>query len=202
MIVNLDDRLGYFLLGCFIGAVVGYMLRYLQKIDRNVGKVQDAVTKKRHEEGLIRYPWALDIALLAVVIVTVWAAFSSAAASDKVKNNQENIEKITYCNQAFLSKTIVALNERTTYSRAQSDANVELQTGFLAFLRVLQFQPPKPESERVAAFNGYVKKLDNYVELNKKTKDKAAENPFPTATEFSDCLDKSLSDIKKEIQHE
>lgn len=218
MTVTLDERVTYLLIGIAIGFMLGYFTAYLKKIRKSVEHVEQIVMKDHKEEGSVRLPsyhlppsllefkrkhfrWR-SVALFLVVAMTVWAAIASQVASNESKRNAESISKVTFCNQQIISKLVVALNERVESGRAQTNANVNLQKGFLDFLRVLQFDPPKPEAERREAFDGYVKKLDNFVEKADESKAKGDQFPYPTFNELSECLDKPLSEIKKEPQYD
>ena len=215
MNVTLDERVTYLLVGIAIGFTLGYFTAYLKKIKNTVVHIEEIVVKDRKEEGHVklpnfatmgawrgRFPRWRNAALFLVVVMTFWAAIASQVASNKSDENAESISKATFCNQQIISKLVVALNERVEAGRSQTDANVELQKGFLEFLQILQFQPPKPEAERRTAFDGYVTKLDNFVEAAEKSKTKGDLYPYPTFNELSQCLDKPLSEIEKEPQYD
>ena len=209
MTVTLDERVGYLLLGVLIGFVLGYFTHHIRNIEKSVKNVEDVICKTNRNEGgfmriprwneltgrlPFRFPSWQRVALFLVVVMTLWASIQSQivsndqqrvsdqqkVAADRDRQTQESISKVTFCNQQILSKTIAALNERTTYTKRQTEANITLQTSFLEFLKVIAFKPPKPQSERTAAFDGYVVKLNNFVELANKSKDKAIKNPYQT----------------------
>lgn len=215
MNVTLDERVTYLLVGIAIGFILGYFTAYLKKIRKSVEHVEEIVVRDHREEGVIGLPnlppWRTmklklprwrSVALFLVVVMTFWAALASQVASNKSEENAASISKVTFCNQQAISKVIVALDERVETSRAQTEANVELQKGFLEFLQILQFQPPKPEAERRLAFDGYVKKLDTFVDKADESKEKSSKFPFPTPEELSACLHKSLAEIKKDPDYE
>lgn len=187
--MELTERAIYMLIGGAMGFVAGYIVRYLREIKEKVDKVGEIVERdNRDERGFVRFPIIADIALLAVVVLTVWAAFSSQRASNDVQNTQDRITRITYCNQQFLSKTIKALNERTTYSRDQAAANVELQKAQAEFIRLILHKPPYTAERRERALQEYFQALTSFVMLNAQTEIKADTYPYPTNEELADCL--------------
>jgi hypothetical protein len=137
----------------------------------------------------MRNPILLDIALLVVVCLTVWAAVSSNRVSNEVQKTQDDLENLTACNQEYLSKTIVALNERTTYTIDQANANVELQRAQGDFLAVLLREPEASEVAERKAATDYVTALGDFVRVNEQQKNIAREYPFPTNKNLSACFD-------------
>ena len=204
--MGLDERVFYFILGCIVGAIFGYLARHLQTIEARVDHVDKIIEQDRKEAGFMKLPsfnWSKlkrpsfrDLMLIVVVLMVAFAAFSSQRNSNDVKHTQSDQLKVGYCNAEFLGKTIEALNERTTYSGSQVQANITLQKSFLEFLRILTFQPPKPQEEQERA---YYKDLGLFVEIAEKAVDKQVKNPYPTVDQFTSCLDKDLDTIKKEL---
>ncbi len=211
--MGLDDRLAYFILGCVIGVIIGYIIRSLREIDMKVSEVDEIVKKSHGEDGFVRLPSLVEIkvwfkqhlrkisvsgvALFVVVALSVFASFQSQLNSNAVKDTQDKlkvaqvrIDKITNCNQKFISKTILALNERTTYSTDQTKANIALQKGQLKLLVYLLTIPPPTPEQGDKAFRDYVAKLNHYVELTAATSDKQLNNPYPTPEEFKACVSK------------
>ncbi len=212
-----DDRLQYLLLGMGIGFVLGYLVRLVQSIRNDVGSIRNAVkdvkeeldevdeiVKKElgnghhdmNEGGFIRPGWVANIAVLLVVGLTAWAAIVSQKASndvqdanDQLKSAQVQLEHQTQCNRTVLRSALIALNERTTYSTAQVDANLALQTSFSDLLGILLHQPPYSERKRARATTSYYQDLTNFVSIADKTKRKQEENPYPDSAELDACLD-------------
>lgn len=188
--MDLTDRLSWLIFGCLIGFVLGYIARYLQEIKQELDEVDQIVKqdRKRDERGIMRYPILADIVLLLVVIMTVWAAFASQKASNEVEDAQDRISRITACNQEYLAKTIKALNERTTYTRQQVEANVKLQRAQATFIAVILEDPPASDSRRGEALRHYFKALTDFVSVNSKADAKAENYPYPTNDELSSCI--------------
>jgi len=212
--MGLDDRLTYFILGCGIGILIGYAVRSLRDIDEKVTEMDELVKRDHDEAGFLRLPTWLEIkfwilgrwdwfrgvrlkswTLALVVFICVFASFQTQHVNNDLRANdagdkrqQDQIERISECNSDFLGKTISALNERTTYSKEQAQANIDLQIGFQTFLRVLTLQPPPTTKQSTAAFVKYFEKLNAFVDLAKKSQNKVELNPYPTLDEFSDCV--------------
>jgi hypothetical protein len=250
--MGLDDRLTYFILGCLIGIVIGYVTKSLRTIEKKVDAVDKIVKDNRSEDGFFRLPskvdiqawfvkvkiwlayfgrrglqaiptwtdiksWPVrtwhwlrtrrvqDVALFLVVALSVLASFQSQVVSNHQKEisnhqaaqdkrdheTQMRIVRITTCNSQFLGKLIVALNERTTYSTAQANANVTLQEGQLKVLLFGLTIPPPTAEQGKAAVDEYLQKLHDYIDLATKTAGKTLNNPYPTLEEFTSCVDKN-----------
>lgn len=198
--MSLNDRLTYLILGCLIGFVVGYVVRSLRDIKEELDEVDDMVKdidnkRKRDERGIVRTVLAMRVSLALVVILTAFAAFQSQQASNSTEAQQKQLKiaqaqlaQVTQCNKTVLRQALVALNERTTYSEAQVNANVDLQTSFAELLTTLLHQPPYPDKKRTHATDQYYQDLTNFVSVADKTKAKQRENPFPTDEQLNACL--------------
>jgi hypothetical protein len=193
-----DDRLGFLLLGGAIGFILGYIVRSLREIKEELDEV-DAIVKRRDHGGNDRGAVSLRLveqsALVVVLILVVYAAFSSQVASNNSNNAQDNFKsqqqvlaRVTTCNKVYLSKALSALNERTTYSEAQVNSNVDLQTSFSQLLGILLHKPPFSESKRDRATANYYQDLTKFISIADKTKRKQLENPFPETSELDACL--------------
>lgn len=194
--MSLDDRLVYFVLGC----ILGYVLASIRHIKKELHEVDEIVKKnhpqddppklsrRRDESGFMRHPVARDIAIVLTVLLTAFAAFASQKAANDSKNAQDRLDNITTCNKEYLQKTIVALNERTMYTKEQSDANVELQKAQAQFLSIILHEPPFSDQRQTDAFKAYFVSLNDFLTVSEKTSQKVAENPFPTDEELAACL--------------
>lgn len=107
--MDFDERFGYLLVGCALGAVLGYLMRMLQEIRRDVNGVSlnvldikegvdeiDIMVKKgrrdRNEGGFMRVPWAADILMITVLIMCLWASISTGNTNNKLERNVEILE--------------------------------------------------------------------------------------------------------------
>lgn len=184
--MDFDERLSWLVLGGLIGFALGYVVRHLQEIKEELGEVEKVVKNLKNEDGLLRHPVLLDIVLLIVVVMTVWASFASQRASNSVQSNQDRIENITVCNQVFLSNTIEALNERTAYAETQVNANIDLQDKQMRFFTTIYNNPSNDQVE-IQAFRNYLQALTDFVRVSKDAKLTNKQHPFPTAEELSNC---------------
>ncbi len=196
--MDFPSRLGWMILGCMIGFFAGYVVRYLQDMKEELDEVDGIVKnelgkrasdKDKDDRGFVRNDLFKDVMLLIVVIVTVWAAVVSSIASGNVKDTQKEQKRITVCNQVFLGKTVKALNERSEFTIAQAQANVDLQKAQAKFLTLLMHQPPYSQERRSQAASDYVTTLTNFVTVSGKSAQKAQLYPYPTDSELDRCYD-------------
>jgi hypothetical protein len=92
------------------------------------------------------------------------------------------------CNQKIMKETLTALSARSTYAKAATDANIDLQTSLSEFFGILLHQPPYPEAHRTRSAFAYFRDLQHFLEISRKNKAKAATNPFPTLKEYKTCI--------------
>jgi cytochrome bd-type quinol oxidase subunit 2 len=172
----MDDRLGWFVLGALIGFIVGYIVRGFREI-----------RARKNEDGFVTEQAILRLSLFCVIVISVTAAFLSQRATNNVTEDQKRIARAAYCNQTFLGLTIMALNERTTYAKSQADANVNLQRAQATFFKVL-LNPESTEKIRQKATTTYVAALATFLIVSTKASIAQRDNPFPTETQFVDCV--------------
>ena len=192
-----DDRLLFLLLGVGIGFVIGYLTRLareMKDIKEELDEV-DTIVKENlgndhesNEDGFMRNPWVANVAILLVVGLTAWASFVSQKASNDVRNSQEQSEKVVACLQTTLGDVLIALDERSTYTRGLAEANTKLQKAQSKFFEILRHEPPYSLDRREQAVEDYVDALNKFLMLSAKNKKKISENEFPTIQVFSDCL--------------
>lgn len=188
--MGLDDRVLYLFLGMFAGFILGYITKSLREIKEEIEQVDAAVKRQKNERGFMRYPLVADAMLLLVLGITVYAAFSSQRVSNDVTDTQDLISRVTFCNQEYLSDTISALNERTTYSTEQARANVKLQQEQAELLGFLLTEPPPAEAEGRMALRDYFQSgVQNFIIVNERALVKYRENPYPTEEELQACLE-------------
>lgn len=199
----LDERIGWFLLG----AVIGYIVRTVRDIKKEVGEVEEIVSKEKNQSGFMRNPLAADIAVLLVVVMCVYASFSTQITNNRLeaavvdiqqgerdaKENRERISRVTICSQEYLSRTIEALNQRTTYTQDQADANVALNRAQRDFLVILSKIPPPTDADAKIALSNYVDRLREYTAAYDKNKDKTDTYAYPTSEDLDKCLTNARS---------
>ena len=171
--MDLSERLSWFIAGCVLGVVIGYIIRDIRDIKEEVDEVDGLVKRKlgeREDDGFMNMRYVRDIAVLLVVIMTAWAAVASQKASNDVKEQQARTDQVVICTSEYLAQTIRALNLRTDAVQNRADANLELQKAQSAFFQLLLEIPPLPETDRREAAEKYVASLEHFVEVSDQTK--------------------------------
>lgn len=247
--MDFDERAGYLLLGCVLGAIFGYFARMLQEIRKDVDVVaHDVVDIKeevdtietivkngrlpqrdevgaidlsrwrtphvsrlwRNADGKIYRPRWAAIALFLVVVMAVYASFSTGIQNAKlevaisdIKRGQDadkaqnaRLEKISQCTLSFTSQTITALNQRTTYTPALNQANVEVLQAQADFLDVVFTLPPVSDEEGREAGGVYRAALDRFNAIAAKNNIKVGNFAYPTNQELADCLGVTLPEVE------
>lgn len=193
-----SDRLLWLAIGC----ALGYIIRTLQDIKKEVHEVDTIVKHEKDDAGLARFPVILNILIVSVFLMTVYSVVrvemsyqkSDAAVSDLQTQQKENeaqndrIEAIAKCTLSFTSQTIRALNERTEFTQAAANANSLVLREQAKFLRVVLIIPPVTEEESRAALESYFDRLRRYNRVAELQRQQVAENPYPTNEELATCL--------------
>lgn len=195
-------------IGCGVPwLLVGFVFGYI------VGRIQNGFQDNkesrmvnRDERGIFRYPLLADVAALLVVIITVFAAIQSQAASNdaqdaiaevKVQTDVRNSE--TKCVSTVVFATIQALNERTTYTIKQAQANVALQRAQALLIDFfLTATPTTPEEEGRAAISRYFGALQTFTKLAAKTAGKTKQYEYPTEEEFLVCIHRARNPAQED----
>lgn len=183
-----DDRLQYLVLGMLIGFVLGYVVRLLMDVREELDEVKSQHAKDHGESGFMRHPIASDIAIMLVVVFTLYASFVSQRASNDVQDAQDRSDIAVACTVKIQGAALNALNERSIYTKAIADANIDLQQSQSDFFGLLLHQPAYPESEQRAAADTYYNDLQQFLTLAQKGAKKVVENPFPTVEDLRSCL--------------
>lgn len=199
--MSLDERIGWILLGM----AIGYILRTLQEVKKEVHEVDETLKRNKNEKGFMRNPLIADFAILMALGLCVFGAVATQVTNNRLEatvaqleDNQKNdrstregLVQITVCTQDFLSKTIVALNERTEYTQKRTNANVELQRAQYEFLQsMLVGEPSEPRVAR-EALSLYISKLENFNKVSSQNKEKTQEYAYPTKEELNECLSRN-----------
>lgn len=197
----IDERLSYLLVGCVIGFVLGYFTRLMRDIRSGVTEMKEELDEvkdeiehdviprlDKNEGGFMRYPWIANIAVLLTVGLTAYAAFVSQRASNDSQSSQDRIETAINCTIKIQGEALNALNERSTYTKATADANIDLQTSQARFFSVLLHKPPYSEARKSQAVKDYYSDLQHFLSLAKKGSVKVTENPFPTEEDLTKCI--------------
>lgn len=187
--MDYQERIGWLLFGMAIGFVAGYIVRALRELKEDVhelkeelDEVDDIVKHQfRGDDGFMSNRLVADIMMIVVLAMVLISTLVSIRASRTVEANAD-------CSRDIFEKTIVALNERTTYAGAQADSNVELQRDQADFFSLLLKRPPETEARRSEAAQEYLASLEEFVELSEKTSSKIDNYPYPTNEELQACL--------------
>lgn len=225
-VVDLNDRMGYLVLGMLLGAILGYVARMLQDIKKDVRVMShdvhnikeevdeiDTIVKrprKRDESGIVRYPLAADILLVTVLALTFWAAYSTGETNNKLEKAVEDLasvqaqdevqdqrlEKISQCTLQYTSRTIRALNERTQYTQAQANQNVKVLREQAKVFRAILLVPPLAEEQVRTILEDYVITLADFNDVAKKNKAQVTSYAYPTNKELANCLGVTLPEVE------
>lgn len=206
--MEFSDRVGWVLLGM----ALGYIIRLLQDMKKEVHEVDVILTarekrklnkqRSRDEGGSFRIPATRHIAVGLAVLLCLYATVSTGITNNKLEDaisdiraSQEadvqiqlKLARVTVCTQEYLGKTITALNERTEFTQAQSDANVNLQKAQREFLETYLIRPPASPEVLDAALELYVSRLQAFVEVAQKNRMKVTDNSYPKPEELAVCL--------------
>lgn len=131
--MEFDERLGWLLLGCAIGFIMGYIVRSLHDIKEELHKVDNHVTH-RDERGIMRFPLAANTALVIVVCITAYAAFKSQKASNDVKDTQDDLAHVALCNQQYLKAQAEFLQ---VYLKAPRGQEAAIKAAVQNYLKLL-----------------------------------------------------------------
>ena len=194
--MGLSDRVSYFILGMVVGLILGYIIKSLHNIDEKVTEVDDMVKEQRDERGFMTNRLIADSLMILTLIVVVYSAVAAQLSLNTDRENRQTSRATTQCNSQILNQTVLALNERTTFSAENSQASVDLAKGQLEFLtQGVAGDPPPSASVFKAALQNYVARVDNYVEVNEKAKakGKALRFQYPEKDALLTCIDKKVN---------
>jgi hypothetical protein len=195
----LIDRAIWFTAGWWVGFFIGWLVKRQRDTTSTLKEIRDTVNSiledRRNEGGFVRNRYVLDVFLLVIVCITAYAAFRSEQTSDRLADTQEKLaetqqrlENTTACNRVYLGETIDALNQRTTYTVQQAQANLELQKEQARYLGTVLVLPQPSAAELRTSLQRYFSELGKFTRTNTRTIDEIESNPYPTPTEFSQCL--------------
>lgn len=128
--------------------------------------------------------WVFWVLLLGVIIFSV---VRTQQSNDRVADVQTSMLRSQDCTQQFFGSTINALNERTTYTVQQANANQDLQQAQLKFITVLA-APDHTTAQGTAAFSDYFDALRHYNTLVQLGAGKADRFPYPRVEDYRACL--------------
>lgn len=144
-----------------------------------------------------------NVALLVVVLLTAFAAFQSQRAANKSNDTSDTVsdqqtalgslqaemKKNLDCTTGILFNAINALNERTTFSSGQADANIALVQAQFDLITKGQ-NPNLTEEEQNALFQTYVDQVEQFLTVAEQVKGQQQQFPYPTVEDLTTCLAK------------
>lgn len=128
------------------------------------------------------------IATAVCVALTAGAAILAQSSANESDKAVARVQGVTLCNQRIMARTLIALNERSTFTKATADANVNLQQSQADFFGILLHRPPYSENRRTQSSYDYYHDLQEFLGLAKKGAKKVAHNPFPTIRDYNHCI--------------
>ena len=177
--MDFDERLGWLVLGGLIGFTLGYVVRYLQEIKEELDVVEKAVTHSKNEDGFARKPLILDIVLLAVVAMTVWASFQTAMVNNRLEHT---IECITRYN-TYQGKAVA---HRDHAIEAGTDSEIKLWTQYGELYAQAKKDPSKIPQAQEKLNEAIAAHRDSLVELQERRD----EFPYAPPNVLENCQDK------------
>lgn len=138
------------------------------------------------------------IAWVLLLSIVAWSVFQTAKTNSQLADAQEAMQRSSNCTQQFLGATVLALNERTTYSTQQAEANVALQEAQVEFLSLLSTDRGNDPATFNEALGKYLEAQRTYSEVVALNAGQVRQYPYPTVEEYRTCLsgDAEPSSIK------
>lgn len=136
------ERIGWLVLGGFIGFILGYLVRALRDLETKVTHVEEVVNEDhdilthRDEEGLARYPVIMNGLLFLVVLLTVYAAVSTGRV-----NNQ--LEQTLSCLEQYNTRQGTALTGRDQANKDATKSEIRLWTKYNKLYDLAKNDPSK-----------------------------------------------------------
>jgi hypothetical protein len=129
-----------------------------------------------------------SVATGVCVAICVAAAFMTQTAANESDKAVARVQILSVCNKRIVAQTLVSLNGRSTFTRAISEANVNLQQSQADFFGILLHRPPYSKDRRTKSGYDYYHDLQEFLNLAKKGAKKVAENPLPTIKDYNRCI--------------
>lgn len=180
-----------------VGLFLGYIAGRLHNDQRMIKEyVMERKTKPvKDERGISTHRISADIAAAVIVVITAIAAFQSNQASndgnaaiEQIQTQNEVRARENRCISSVWFATVQALNERTTYSGAQAQANRDLQEAQAELLAFFLNRSDSTEEEARAKIQDYFGALRAFLDLANKTLGQQTKFDYPTEDEFVACL--------------
>lgn len=192
--MTIDERFGWLLIGCMIGLLLGYSVRILEDVADNskfwMNGPERFTSRHSDQRGVMHTRLYGNVALLLVVAITVWAAVVSQRASDDVREVQDRMGQILECNQNVFARALDVLNDRTTYSTDQLDANLDLQIAQSNMIEAILLEDPPTAGTYERESELYLEKLLVFIGATQKSKTTRDTKPYPKAEDIERCVER------------
>lgn len=179
--MDLLERTILILIGVGIGFVLGYITSQLRKIEEVTTEVLDIEQHKKDEQGSITWrPKVSQLALFAVVLLTVWAAFQAGSTN-------ANLDRTVNCVVDYNKKQGVALEGRDGAVKDGTQSEIELWNSYEKLYEVATKDPSKTEQVQEQLRDDILEHRDELVEIQKTR----ASNPYPDPNFITICKEQS-----------
>lgn len=180
----LEDRLAWLAIGCFIGFVLGYIVRLAQDIKEKVEHVDGVVTdehessskRERSERGSMRPPKLSAIGLLVVVLLSVYASFQTSLVNGQLK---ETINCITNYN-AHQGR---ALNGRDGAVKSGTESEIKLWTEYASLYALATKDPSMIPKAQAKLNQAIAKHRQDLIDIQRKR----GNYPYPPPNVLQNC---------------
>lgn len=177
--MDLLERTILIAIGVGIGFVLGYITSQLRKIEEDVTEVLDIEHHKKDEQGSLRLPKANQVALFAVVVLTVWAAFQAGAAN-------ANLDHTVACVVDYNEKQGDALSGRDGAVKEGTQSEIELWNSYEKLYEIATKDPSKTEQVQEQLRDDILEHRDELKDIQETRK----SNPYPDPDFITTCKEK------------
>lgn len=175
------DRLLWWLVGCAVGFIAGYIVRSLQEIKEELDEVDEIVKKDRGhgESGFVRYPYVADVMLVAVIAIVVWASFATARVNSE-------LNQTVACLTDHNTRLTESLTARDREFQTGADSEIELWSLYEDLYKIAKSDPKKIPVLQDRLNKAIIKHRDGLVDLQETR----SVNPYPNPNFIENCEDK------------
>ena len=185
--MGVDDRIGFFILGCFLGFVMGYVVRHLREIRNRLDEV-DIVVKPKNEDGFLETRFGTNIVMVMVLLMTAGAAFFSQRASDRVEDTQSQVSQTLACHQDVFESFIEFVGKRTELQVAQGKNASETSRKQLGYWNEA-FKEPVNYDVAVRKLKDYLASLEQDVQLSSELANYTVNSEFYKDPGIDKCVE-------------
>lgn len=137
-----------------------------------------------------------------IVLIMIAVVLSTLSTNNKLADTQSQLqiqsmqrEAQNQCTSTILFDTVRALNERTEFSVAQAQANVDLQNAQVVLVTsLLTPQQTGGVDGTTDALSDYLTALKEFQRIVGLNTGRAQEFPYPTQEEYLSCLSNSMKE--------